>query len=183
MGISNFSLTRIISIYGKGEQMKKLFTLLLLGSALVMTSCGSDAKKNDSSTVESVDYANSSLELNGDSDSGKAGALRTVYFAFNSSGLSSSTKSTLEANADFLKENTAVEVQVEGHADERGGREYNMALGENRARAIKDYLVALGVDGSRISTTSYGKERPIAFGHSEESWSQNRRGNFVVISK
>ncbi|MFG1481462.1 peptidoglycan-associated lipoprotein Pal [Halobacteriovorax sp. GFR7] len=163
--------------------MKKLFTLLLLGSALVMTSCGSSSKTDDSSSVESVDYNNASLEVNGDSDSGKAGNLRTVYFAFNSSGLSSSTKSTLEANADFLKENTSVEVQVEGHADERGGREYNMALGENRARAIKNYLVALGVDASRISTTSYGKERPISFGHNEDSWSQNRRGNFVIIAK
>ncbi|MFG1501083.1 peptidoglycan-associated lipoprotein Pal [Halobacteriovorax sp. XZX-3] len=163
--------------------MKKLFTLLLLGSALVMTSCGSSSKTDDTTSVESVDYSNASLEVNGDSDSGKAGALRTVYFAFNSSGLSSSTKATLEANADFLKGNTSVEVQVEGHADERGGREYNMALGENRARAIKNYLVALGVDASRISTTSYGKERPISFGHNEDSWSQNRRGNFVIIAK
>lgn len=163
--------------------MKKLFTLLLLGSALMMTSCGSSSTTDDGSSVESVDYDNASLELNGDSDSGNAGALRTVYFAFNSAGLSSSTKSTLEANADFLKSNTAVEVQVEGHADERGGREYNMALGENRARAIKNYLIALGVEGSRITTTSYGKERPISFGHSEDSWSQNRRGNFVIIAK
>ena len=157
---------------------------MLLSSALVITSCGGGSSESeDSSSVQSVDYDNSSLEVNGDSDSAKAGGLRTVFFGFNSSSLSSSTISTLEANAEFLKENTSVEVQVEGHADERGGREYNMALGENRAKAIKKYLVALGVDASRISTTSYGKERPLAFGHEESSWSQNRRGNFVIIAK
>lgn len=165
--------------------MKKLFTLLLLAGSLALTSCGGDTKKtgSDAPTVSTDTSSSSALELNADSDSGKAGTLQTVYFGFNSSVLSSQTRSALDNNAQFLKDNTSVEVQVEGHCDERGGVQYNIALGERRARAIKRYLVSMGVESSRISTISFGKERPIAFGHDESAWSQNRRGNFVVTAK
>ena len=74
----------------------------------------------------------------------------------------------------------SVRVSIEGHCDERGTREYNLALGERRASATKDYLVARGVDGGRISTISYGKEKPVALGNDKNSWSQNRRGVTVV---
>lgn len=136
----------------------------------------SGAENND-------DYAKRDLIVNGDSDSGKAGALRTVYFGFNSSNLNGDTRSALQANAEFLKENAGVEVQIEGHADERGGVQYNLALGEQRATTVKNYLISMGVSSSRITTISFGKERPIAFGHSENSWSRNRRANFVVTAK
>ncbi len=76
-----------------------------------------------------------------------------------------------------------MKVQVEGHCDERGGVQYNLALGENRAKAVKEYLSGLGVESGRVTTISYGKERPVAFGHDEEAWGQNRRGNFVVTAK
>lgn len=162
--------------------------VLLLVSSMALTSCGSDDKKTDvdgASDSLVADGANAvmSLELNGDSDSMKAGALSTIFFDYNSSSLSSGTRSTLEANAEYLKQNANVEVQVEGHADERGGKQYNLALGERRANTIKDYLIALGVESSRISTVSYGKERPLEFGHDDSVWGKNRRGNFVVTAK
>ena len=166
--------------------MKKLFTLLFIASTLTLTSCGTTDKKADAegSTVSTDSSASSqALEINADSDSGKAGPMKTVYFDFNSAVLRSDTQSALSNNAQFLKDNTSVQVQVEGHCDERGGVQYNIALGERRARAVKRYLVSMGVDSSRISTISYGKERPIAFGHGEDAWGQNRRGNFVVTAK
>jgi len=112
------------------------------------------------------------LELNGDSDSNKAGALKTVYFDFNSAALSSDTKSALDNNAEFLKANPAVKVQVEGHCDERGSVQFNLALGEKRAKTVREYLSSKGVAGDRVSTISLGKEKPVSFGHDEESWSK-----------
>jgi len=123
------------------------------------------------------------LELNGDSDSAKAGGLQTVYFGFDSSNLDSSTKEAVASNVEYLKANSNVDVQIEGHCDERGGRQYNLALGERRAKAVRDYMVALGVESKRISTISYGNERPKVEGNDESAWSQNRRANFVVTAK
>ncbi len=167
--------------------MKVFSSLLTIALFVSMVGCSSTKKKvqvdNADAEVSVGSEGASGLEVNGDSDSGRAGALKTVYFDYDSSTLSSSTKSTLTANAEFLKSNATVEVQVEGHADERGGVQYNLALGESRAKTIKDFLVALGVSAKRITTISFGKERPISFGHDESSWSQNRRGNFVVTAK
>ena len=164
--------------------MKKLFTLLFISSALILTSCGGNKKEtNASASTVSTDGSADSLEINADSDSGKAGALQTVYFGFNSAVLQGAAKASLDNNAQFLKDNPSVEVQIEGHADERGSVQYNIALGDKRAKAVKRYLMNMGVESSRISTISYGKERPIAFGHDESAWGQNRRGNFVVTAK
>jgi peptidoglycan-associated lipoprotein len=98
---------------------------------------------------------------------------------FDSYALSSEAKGTLEQNAKELKRVTATNVTIEGHCDERGTKAYNLALGEKRANAAKDYLVALGVSGSRINTVSYGKERPFDDGHDESAWAKNRRAHFV----
>jgi len=169
-------------------QKMNIFALLLL-LTFSFTSCDSPSKKNSMTDSPSMgqnmddDYAKRDIMVNGDSDSGKAGALRTVYFGFNSANLSSNTRDALMANADFLKANESVEVQIEGHADERGGIQFNLALGEKRSAAVKNYLVSMGVSSSRITTISFGKERPIAFGHAEGSWSRNRRANFVVTAK
>ena len=103
-----------------------------------------------------------------------------VFYAFNKSNLSSAARATLEKQAAWLKKYGGVKVTVEGHADERGTREYNLALGERRANSAKDFLVALGVSPNRVKTISYGKERPVALGHDESSWSQNRRGVTTV---
>jgi peptidoglycan-associated lipoprotein len=106
-------------------------------------------------------------------------ALSDAYFDFDSYALSSEAKGTLEQNAKELKRVTATNVTIEGHCDERGTKAYNLALGEKRANAAKDYLVALGVSGSRINTVSYGKERPFDDGHDESAWAKNRRAHFV----
>jgi peptidoglycan-associated lipoprotein len=106
-------------------------------------------------------------------------SLSDVYFDFDSYNLTSEAKGTLESNAHEMKRVTEGNVTIEGHCDERGTRAYNLALGEKRANAAKDYLVALGVSASRINTVSYGKERPFDDGHDESAWAKNRRGHFV----
>jgi len=103
-----------------------------------------------------------------------------VFFDFDKSVIKAEGAKTLERQAAWLKKYPDVTVTVEGHADERGTREYNLALGERRAAAVKNFLVALGVDPGRIATISYGKERPAAIGHNEAAWAQNRRGVTVV---
>ena len=162
-----------------------LLTLLL---SLALVGCGTTKKKATGGDgdvnmgAESTSEAGD-IELNADSDSGKVGSLRTVFFAYDSATLNSSTREQLSKNVEFLKANTSVEVQIEGHCYERGGVQYNLALGERRAKAVKDYMVAMGVSSSRVSTISFGKERPVAFGHDESAWGQNRRANFVVTAK
>lgn len=155
-----------------------------VAAALVAVGCASKKPTNNPDGL-TADGANNglSLELKGDSDSGTAGGLSSVYFGFDSSNLGSDAQSTLKANAEFLKSNASVDIQVEGHCDERGGIQYNLALGERRAKAVRDYLVALGVESKRISIISYGKEKPVAFGHEEDAWNKNRRANFVVTAK
>lgn len=105
-----------------------------------------------------------------------------VYFDTDSSVLNGEGQATLERQAEWLKKYGNVNVTIEGHCDERGTREYNLALGERRANAAKSYLVGLGVSASRVSTISYGKERPAALGHDADSWAQNRRAATVVIN-
>jgi peptidoglycan-associated lipoprotein len=107
-------------------------------------------------------------------------SLMDAYFDFDSYSLSSEAKSTLEANARELKRVTAGNVTIEGHCDERGTKAYNLALGEKRANAAKEFLVALGVSAGRINTVSYGKERPFDDGHDESAWAKNRRAHFVA---
>lgn len=99
-----------------------------------------------------------------------------VFFDFDQFSLKSAARETLEKQAAWLKRFPAVTVTIEGHADERGTREYNLALAERRANSARDYLVALGVAPSRVKTISYGKERPVALAHTEAAWAQNRRG-------
>ncbi len=103
-----------------------------------------------------------------------------VFFDFDKYNLKADARGTLEKQAAWLKKWPAVTITVEGHCDERGTREYNLALGERRANSVKDYLVALGVNPSRIRTISYGKERPVALGSNEAAWAQNRRSATTV---
>ncbi len=99
-----------------------------------------------------------------------------VFFGYDRYDLSPEGRAILDKQAQWLAQYSTLSVTIEGHADERGTREYNLALGERRANAIKNYLVALGVDGARLNTISYGKERPLVGGADETSWAQNRRG-------
>ena len=98
-----------------------------------------------------------------------------VFFATNKSTLTTASRDTLRKQAAWMRKKSDVSVVVEGHADERGTREYNLALGERRANAVKDYLMTYGISGSRISVISYGKERPVNSGSTPLAWSQNRR--------
>lgn len=105
----------------------------------------------------------------------------TVYFAFDSSDLSQQARNSLSKNADVLtKKEPSLKVQIQGNCDERGSAEYNLALGERRAKAAMKYLVTLGVKADRLSTISYGKERPVDQGHDEAAWAKNRRDDFVI---
>lgn len=103
-----------------------------------------------------------------------------VFFGFDKYDLSDEAQGTLQRQAAWLKANPTVTLVIEGNCDERGTREYNLALGERRATAVKNYLVTLGISANRLSTISYGKERPVALGHNEAAWAQNRRSVSVV---
>jgi peptidoglycan-associated lipoprotein len=104
-----------------------------------------------------------------------------VYYDLDKSNIRADQRAQLEKQAAWLKKFPAVRISLEGHADERGTREYNLALGDRRANSARDFLVALGVNPGRIKTVSYGKERPVALGQEESSWRQNRRSVSVVV--
>jgi peptidoglycan-associated lipoprotein len=103
-----------------------------------------------------------------------------AFFDLDSYAIRADARTSLDKNAKILRDHANVNVTIEGHCDERGTVEYNQALGEKRAMAARDYLVAAGIPASRLDVISYGKERPFATGHDEASWQQNRRANFVV---
>ncbi len=111
---------------------------------------------------------------------GDQGPLKDIHFGYNDYTIQPQDNDILRANADWLQQNRTSRVQVEGHCDDRGSEEYNIALGAKRAQAAKDYLQTLGIDAGRISTISYGKELPICQDHTEDCWSQNRRDHFAV---
>lgn len=108
------------------------------------------------------------------------GELGDIHFGFDRYDITSEAQATLTRNAEWLKANPARSVQIEGHCDERGTNEYNMALGSRRARAAYDVLRSLGIEDSRMSTVSYGEELPLDPRHNEEAWAKNRRAHFAV---
>jgi peptidoglycan-associated lipoprotein len=112
----------------------------------------------------------------------RQGVLRTVYFAFNSNEIDDAAKAILQANAAWLTSHAQHTVEIGGHCDERGSIGYNVALGDRRANAVKDYLVSLGVDGSKLTAISYGEEQPADPGHDEAAWAKNRRATFTIKS-
>jgi peptidoglycan-associated lipoprotein len=123
-------------------------------------------------------FANKSLaDLNAEKPLGD------VYFDLDESTIRDDAKSPLQRNADWLKRWTSTQITVEGHADERGSAEYNLALGSRRADAVKQYLVSLGVQAGRVTVVSKGKEQPVCSDHGEQCWQQNRRGHFVITAK
>jgi peptidoglycan-associated lipoprotein len=111
-----------------------------------------------------------------------ASPMKDINFSFDSAALSDEARATLRANADWLKANASARIQVEGHCDERGEANYNMALGAKRAQAALDYLATLGVAANRMSTISYGEEIPVCKDKTEACWAQNRRARFVVAA-
>jgi len=106
----------------------------------------------------------------------------SIYFDFDKSNIRSDQQPTLNNNAQLLSQYKTVTILVEGHCDERGTNEYNLALGQHRADAVKNYLIDYGIDRSRISTVSYGEERPVDNGHNETAWAKNRRDEFTIVA-
>lgn len=152
--------------------------LLVAGT---MSGCGGAKKAGEedgSATAGAVDENSM-----GDSDSGQAMGLQTINFPYDSFALEGAEKEKLNGNAQILKDKASVKVQIEGHCDSRGGIQYNIALGEKRANAVRKYLVAQGIKGNRVTVISYGKERPLDPGASEDAMARNRRGNFVITAK
>ena len=150
--------------------LKNTFIAILV--SLVVSACAS--KKTTTATIDS--------QIQGDVYTGTdtveylaKGVPDRVFFATNESILTTKTRDTLRKQAAWLRENPSVNIVVEGHADERGTREYNLALGERRANSAKDYLMTYGISANRISVISYGKERPVDSGSNPLAWSKNRR--------
>lgn len=154
-------------------------TALLL-SALLLVSCSSKKKQVTSSDGAVGASGKDTLVMNGTSDDSRAGGLRSVPFDYQSDRITGEAKSILEHNKSVLEQNKKLTVQIEGHCDERGSAQYNLALGERRAKVVRDYLRAKGIQAFRLTVISYGKERPLDMGTSEQSMSRNRRGTFVV---
>lgn len=154
------------------------------GSSTASSSSGSSGSSSSSSSGTGGSSSSSSAPGAADAKASAEEALakvgNTVYFGYDSSALSDDARATLMRQAGFLKGNPSLTVTIEGHCDERGTREYNLALGERRAAAARDYLLAQGVDSARIRVISYGKERPVAAGSTESSWSKNRRAATVL---
>jgi len=146
--------------------LKNTFLVLLAG--LVLSACATQKV--------------STGQMQGDVYTGKdtveylaSGVADRVFFATNESVLTTASRETLRKQAAWLRKNSKISIVLEGHADERGTREYNLALGERRANAAKDYLMTYGISGGRISVISYGKERPVDSGSNPLAWSKNRR--------
>jgi peptidoglycan-associated lipoprotein len=154
----------------------RLKAFCLLAAVSLLAACSSTDKTAATSNTAGGDTsirAGSQQDLN-------AQAGDRVFFAYDHSDITPEGRATLEKQAAWMKTNASVTVTIEGHCDERGTREYNLALGERRANAVKNVLVALGIPAQRVSTISYGKERPAVVGSTEAAYAQNRRGVTTV---
>ena len=149
--------------------------VLVLFSTLLISAC-STAKKANVDTVDDVYTGTDTVEFLA------KGVPDRIFFATNKSSLTTKSRDTLRKQATYLRKNKDVTVTVEGHADERGTREYNLALGERRANAAKDYLMTYGISGKRINVISYGKEKPVNPASNPLAWSQNRRSVTVKVN-
>jgi peptidoglycan-associated lipoprotein len=109
------------------------------------------------------------------------GHVRDAFFGYDESALSADAQAALTSSANWLRSNPQYNLLIEGHTDERGTEQYNLALGDRRANTAREFLTALGIDGSRLRTVSYGEERPFATGSNESAWSQNRRAHLVIV--
>lgn len=165
---------------------RNLLSLIVMGSLVISVGCaskkkaGDDVATGDVSADSSVGTRDMSFDPMG-SDSGNIQGLKTVHFEYDDASLSTNARKTLAENAEWIKSNGNTTIQVEGHCDGRGSVEYNLALGERRAKSVANYLNTLGIDKKRLTIISYGKEKPVAQGEGEEVWAKNRRANFVPL--
>lgn len=165
----------------------KLFRIALLAVVLMPLACTKGIIEQDAiitpeGTSGDTLPADQSGAKAGDASEGSS-MLRTIYFNFDSYTLRPDAVSALQRNANWLRNNPSVNVQIEGHCDERGTVEYNIALGERRAEAARGYLIKLGIDANRLLKISYGKERPDDLAHNERAWAKNRRDVFVTLGQ
>jgi peptidoglycan-associated lipoprotein len=168
-------------------RFKGLMTVAALMATLMVAGCGGKKAMNEPTTPTEtetkappvVEETKPPVEQPKPVDMSPI-SLNDVFFDFDQYALTSEAKGTLGADANELKRVMDATILIEGHCDERGTKAYNLALGDKRANAAKDYLVAMGVAPARISTVSYGKERPFDPGHNEAAWAKNRRAHFVV---
>jgi peptidoglycan-associated lipoprotein len=142
------------------------------GSGTEVVDTGRDIQPLDSDAAMGADMYSDA--------SGEGGPLSDVYFEYDQSALTDAARATLQQHAGWIKAHSGPRITVEGHCDERGTVEYNLALGDQRAQAARDYLVSLGVPRDRLTAISLGKERPLDPGHSESAWAKNRRAHFRV---
>ncbi len=176
------------------NQIKKIVTQALVLAVVVsaISSCSLFRKKTDGAGSsdgsirtettadggsEAIDGSPMNFSAQG-SDSGTINGLNTVFFEYDKSVLSPSEKSKLEGNAAWMKSNSS-RLSIEGHCDQRGSNEYNLSLGERRANAVKQMLIEMGVPANRLSTVSFGEEKPLVQGDSDQAMAKNRRANFV----
>ena len=145
-------------------------TFLVLMASLILTACATTKKVSMDNQMQGDVYTGTDTV-----EYLASGVPDRVFFATNESVLTTASRDTLRKQATWLRENSGITIVLEGHADERGTREYNLALGERRANAAKDYLMTYGVSANRISVISYGKERPVDSGSNPLAWSKNRR--------
>ncbi len=157
--------------------MKK-FGMLMLAATLALSACSKGKKGDELSSAADAD-----VNAMGDSDSGKAMGLQTIHFAYDAYTLNDENKATLKSDVQILKDKPSLKVQIEGHCDVRGGIQYNIALGEKRANSVKKFLTSQGIDASRVTTISYGKEKPVDQGSSDDANAKNRRANFAITSR
>jgi len=144
--------------------------LLVAFASMILTACATQKKVAQPGQMQGDVYTGTDTV-----EYLATGVKDRVFFATNKSILTTASRDTLRKQAAWMRKNKDIAVTVEGHADERGTREYNLALGERRANAVKDYLMTYGISGGRVSVISYGKERPVNSGSSPLAWSQNRR--------
>lgn len=182
-----------------------IVTIFILCIALIMTGCPKKTVVKEEPSVQKEAAAKAEAERKAkDADKAKSeldktlvakktpgiegevfetSLLKDIHFDFDRYDIRPADAVLLKANADLLKKYHKVKIQIEGHCDERGTVEYNLALGERRANSTRNYLVSIGVSPERISTISYGKERPLDPSHNEEAWNKNRRAHTIITSK
>lgn len=180
------------------QQLRRIAATALVLSVVLTTATGCSLfrKKSDTGTEttssdgsiktettadggsEQIDASPMNFSAQG-SDSGKIDGLKTVFFPYDKATLSSSEKAKLDGNVAWMKSNSSVKLTIEGNCDQRGSNEYNLSLGERRANAVKQMMISEGVAADRLSTVSFGEEKPLVQGDSEAAMAKNRRANFV----
>lgn len=154
--------------------MRHLVTALVI--CFVVSGCASRKTTEEATTAATVPTPAATPSTSADTDFLRNEANNRVYFRYDAWNISDEAAETLRRQAAWLTANPSVSVVIEGHCDERGTREYNLGLGERRANAVRTFLISAGVDGGRIRTISYGKDKPEVAGSNDEAWSKNRRG-------